>query len=460
MSPTPKLLRTFFALAAATLLVFAALLGMLALKLRQQLRRDVQTREAAAIHAVAQMEISTAQERLQKLGVPFVTADLFAAALESSRLGGVLALQLFDATGTLRQALPPSSAESTVAPGWWEQPLAAPVARYHPAGSLADALGATGPDKRDASHTPLLEVAVPLGSAGEPVVGVARYWLDGSGVAAEFRRIDRSLAGQAGAAFAGGAALVALLLTWAYRRLAAAQRRLLEQSADLTRANEELDFAAKTGALGAISAHLIHGLKNPLAGLEGFVAEAGAERGANGQNQQTAMETARRLRTMVNDVVSVLRDEASGGADYAVPLSEVVQGIELRSSPSASAAGITLRASVTGTAHLPARVANLASLVVANLLANAIEASRTPSDVLLEARAGEGTVDFVVTDAAGGLPANVRDALFRPVRSTKAGGGGMGLAISHRLARHAGGDLRLIRSDATGTVFKLTVPSS
>ena len=41
------------------------------------------------------------------------------------------------------------------------------------------------------------------------------------------------------------------------RENAAANRRLVEQSADLARANQELDFAAKTGALGAISVGLV-----------------------------------------------------------------------------------------------------------------------------------------------------------------------------------------------------------
>jgi signal transduction histidine kinase len=80
--------------------------------------------------------------------------------------------------------------------------------------------------------------------------------------------------------------------------------------------------------------------------------------------------------------------------------------------------------------------------------------------VRLEARTVEVGVEFLVTDSGPGLPLEVRQALFRPVRSTKRGGGGVGLAISYRLARHADGELALVRSDAQGSVFRLFVPAA
>ena len=61
-----------------------------------------------------------------------IAAVIFAAALESSKLRGVLALQLFDPSGGLRQALPdlgPVAPESR----WWRTPPESPEARFHEA---------------------------------------------------------------------------------------------------------------------------------------------------------------------------------------------------------------------------------------------------------------------------------------------------------------------------------------
>lgn len=264
--PAGRPLRPVLGGVVVTLLVLVALVAGLSLRLRQQLRAEVLRREAEALYAVASLAISSSAaagaSSFEQAG-----AVTFAAALESSKLRGVMALQLFDPAGGLRQALPdlgPVPEESR----WWRVPPEVSEARFHAAASLERVFGAEVEPGARPTVAPLIEAVVPLRAnrAGAPALGFARYWVDGGGVAAEFGRMDRRLVALAVPAFGGAAAAVLLVLFWALRRLAA-------QSADLARANAELNFAAKTGALGAISAHLIHGLRNPLAGLEGFVAD-------------------------------------------------------------------------------------------------------------------------------------------------------------------------------------------
>ena len=75
-------------------------------------------------------------------------------------------------------------------------------------------------------------------------------------------------------------------------------------------------------------------------------------------------------------------------------------------------------------------------------------------------RSVQGRSCFSVTDQGPGLPAAVQAALFTPVTSTKAGGTGIGLALSGQLARHLGAELGLVRTGADGTEFCLRLPSS
>ena len=439
--------------------IFGGLIAGLTLQLRDRLRDGVLRREAEAIHAVALMQLGRDSD-LAQFGAEFVLDDMFAAVLESAALRGVLAVQLFDAQGRLRQArpLPPEDAVETR--GWVVAP-AAPTARFVATGTLEMVSPQLAVESRDLGRLPLVEIIVPLHLArgGGAALGVARYWMDGAPVAQEFARMDRRLIVQAGAAFGSGALLLALVLGWAFARLGEAQRQLEAQRSDLARANEELDFAAKTGALGAISAHLIHGLKNPLAGLEGFVAET-ASSGADavsGEACRSAMETTRRLRLLVNEVTTVLRDE-TGTADYPVPIREVLDAARHRVAAAAEQAGVNLQVNSTAEVAVTARTANLAGLVLANLATNAIEASRRGTTVTVEGRAEAGAAVFVVRDQGPGLPLAVQAGLFRPVRSSKRGGGGVGLAISLRLAKHAGGNLELVRSGPAGAEFRLSVP--
>jgi signal transduction histidine kinase len=452
--------RAMLAVVLTTLAVFGALVAGMTWQLRDRLRGEALKRESEAIHSVAMMQLA-ARERVSGPVTRDSIDAMLAAVLESSRLRGVLAVQLFDVSGNLRESEPVGIESGPDAP-WWPIPVRQPQARFHARGSLEAVYGF--PTDEGATRVPLLETVVPLQSnANASPVGFARYWIDGAAVRADLGNMDRGLLWQAGAAFCGGALIIGLVVGWSFRRLEQANTRLVERSADLARANQELDFAAKTGAIGAISAHLIHGLKNPLTGLEGFVADIAPQTNdpARGDAWRTAVDTTRRLRSLVNEVVSVLRDETTGEADYRVPAHEVLERAHSRVAAAAATAGVTLEPlPPPRDLALAGRTANLAQLVLDNLLTNAIEASPRGKCVQLAARPLDGRLEFVVRDEGVGLTPMVRDSLFRPIRSSKPGGGGIGLAISHQLARHAGGSLELAGSGAGGTTFRLIVPAT
>jgi len=302
---------------------------------------------------------------------------------------------------------------------------------------------------------------VPVMRTGHaPFAGAAQFWTDGRALNDEFAELDRRLAQQAALAWLAGAVVIGAALTWAFRRLAAANRELRVRGADLEQANRELMLAAKTSALGTVTAHLIHELKNPVAGLELFMAsqnEAGAHEVSGGE-LAAASDLTRRLRTMINDVVAVLRDEQHG-ANFELTCAEVGELALAKARPAAERRGVRLIADVSHGASLPGRRANLAGLVLHNLLQNAVEAAPADTPVRLGSRAGtEGGVEFMVEDSGPGLPEAIRAQLFRPVASSKPGGSGLGLALSHQLAQQAGGRLELLRSDARGTCFRLILP--
>jgi signal transduction histidine kinase len=308
----------------------------------------------------------------------------------------------------------------------------------------------------------MMEAWVPLrrnGAAG--LVGAAQFWTNGEELAAELNAHDRRLWSQAAIAWLLGSAVIATVLGWALGRLKDANRELRLRSEDLQRANRELVLAAKTSALGAVTAHLMHELKNPLAGLEVIVAgqvEAGmrSEPGSGGE-LAAASELTRRLRTMVNDVVGVLRDEQTG-AEFELTCAEIATHAAAKVQAEADRRGVEVAVAATPDVSLAGRRANLVTLVLRNLLQNALEASAQRGAVTLTGRRVEdGGMEFLVEDRGGGLPRGVRARLFQPCASTKPGGSGLGLALSYQLAQQAGGQLELVHSDERGTSFRLVL---
>lgn len=442
-----------------TTVIFAAVALALTGQLRADLRAQILRREAESLRSMVSLQEERAKDELATFGLGTEPGDWFVLLLETSRLRGVAALRLFDSSGALRDALPMPGFAQIPLDDWRRLEAGESFARLHPLVAL-DSLRIGNVESVPDGGVPLLEVLVPLRVPGRTAFGgVAQYWIDGAAMQHEFSLLDRHLWWRNGVPVALGAALILATLGWAFRRLRAAHREVQARSEDLARANREFSLAAKTSALGTITAHLIHGLNNPLAGLEGYVSsQPNHDDDAAGQEWRTALRTTQRIRTLVNDVVAILREENSGGAKYRMTTAELLAAAEEKIRPLAAARQVTFTSRRDDAGELSGRRGHLALLVLDNLLTNACEATPAGGHVTLWVQCGARDVVFLVEDGGPGLARHVRDQLFQPVASTKPGGGGIGLVLSHSLAQHAGGLLTLEKSDADGCRFRLVIP--
>jgi signal transduction histidine kinase len=451
---------------AAAILVLAAFVTLVSARLRLSLREQVLSREAESMHALVALQQRIAEDEWAELGVSMPAEDRLAVVLQTTKLRGVVAVRIYEPTGLLYAALPAVEDELLSPADWSELEEGRALARLTRQSSLfaqwtAEAGERGAPDEAVEAAPEVLEVLVPLEDAVLPEpAGAAQFLIDPSDVRAQFAAIDRGVVQQAALATIGGGLLLGVLLAWAFARLEAAERQLRRQAEDLRRANEELLLSAKVSAIGAISAHLLHGLSNPLAGIEGFVkAGVGGDgpEATDGQAWREAAETTRRLRAMVNEATALIAAERTAGAPD-LSADEVVSGAVGRTAESARRAGVAVQVGTVDAGELDGRVASLGGLVLVNLLENAVQASSRGAVVRITGAAAPGTIAFDVTDQGPGLAPTVRDQLFRPVTSTKPGGGGIGLALSHELARLAGGALELVSTSPAGTTFRLTLP--
>lgn len=99
--------------------------------------------------------------------------------------------------------------------------------------------------------------------------------------------------------------------------------------------------------------------------------------------------------------------------------------------------------------------AALAARALAPVLDNA---AKHASSVSLAARKVDGLVEISVADDGPGVHAEDSEAIFTPGWSD-GGGSGLGLSLARRIARSAGGDVRLAPS-ARGATFVVTLPAA
>ncbi|WP_305968066.1 MULTISPECIES: HAMP domain-containing sensor histidine kinase [unclassified Mameliella] len=99
---------------------------------------------------------------------------------------------------------------------------------------------------------------------------------------------------------------------------------------------------------------------------------------------------------------------------------------------------------------------------LSNMVRNArqaIVATSQSGEINIAARIEDADWVITVTDTGPGLPPKARDHLFQPFQGgVRKGGSGLGLAIVAELVRGHGGNLRLARTDETGTCFEIRLP--
>jgi len=242
------------------------------------------------------------------------------------------------------------------------------------------------------------------------------------------------------------------------------QRR--ETETDLRRNQAELTHVLRLGAIGEIASTLAHEINQPLAAIANYASAcarwldsgAGSARDLQRGLQLISAEALRAGR-----IVHGLRDlsrKGDGGMDMIDINGAVGRAAELME-PEARQQGISLRLQ-TGEdlARVYADPIQIEQVVL-NLLLNGIESMQaSPVKILSVSTARrDGQVEICVRDTGVGIDPAVGNRVFEPFFTTKPTGLGMGLAISRRIVKAHGGDLRASANpDGRGTTFSFSLP--
>lgn len=239
-----------------------------------------------------------------------------------------------------------------------------------------------------------------------------------------------------------------------------AEAELHRMQADLVAA---LSSRARLAALGEAVAKINHDLRNMLTS-----AQMASDRLAAIGDPKVAQAMPRleraldRAVTLATDVLAYGKTAEAEPQLQALPLHPALDAAAEDAGLSDS--GVRLDADIPKDALISADPDQLHRMLV-NLLRNAREAMEDkggrPGRVTASLRVEDGTSILRLTDDGPGLPDRALANLFQPFSgSARRGGTGLGLAISRELAQAHGGDLKLVETSPTGSVFELTLPGA
>jgi signal transduction histidine kinase len=211
-----------------------------------------------------------------------------------------------------------------------------------------------------------------------------------------------------------------------------------------------------------------HELRTPLTTFRLYT-DLLADNGADGAKRERYVATIRneadRLQHLVENVLSYARLERgrAGGAMESIPVGELLDRARERLARRAEQSGMHLTLDV-GDAARAVRVCvdpSAFERVLYNLVDNACKYAARAADrtIRVAAQCANGRVDVTVRDRGPGIATSDARRLFRPFHKSArdaahtAPGVGLGLALSRRLVRGAGGELCIDTSIQDGACF-------
>ena len=234
-------------------------------------------------------------------------------------------------------------------------------------------------------------------------------------------------------------------------------RQYLAIRSDITarkQAEAQLRQQSALTNLGQLAAVVAHEVRNPLAGLRASLQILDG-RLAQPDNREIIAAMIQRIDDLNEKVEDLLL--------YARPKAPRLHAVDV----GALARDVAISARVaTGNAMAPIDVrggatvyadADMLRAALLNLTMNACQAGGDAT-VDIEVGADGHTCHIAVHDRGPGIPPDVRDRVFEPFFTTRAGGTGLGLAIVKRLLELQDGRIALRDRPGGGTVAEVTVP--
>jgi signal transduction histidine kinase len=250
--------------------------------------------------------------------------------------------------------------------------------------------------------------------------------------------------------------------------MALEQARLFAQLGDrndeIERQKEEL--ADRSDVIRDIVYALAHDLRTPIAAAHVTMAQALS--GAYGELPsgyrdilKTALDANDDERRMVETLLLVARYESGEASTLREPVecNELLSAVADELRPVAEAKGVAVSIETTAPARISADPHEIRR-AIANLMANAIEATPRGGHVTARSSRGDGGIALTVEDDGYGVPEAQRAALFQRFGGRPGSGTGLGLYIVRRIAEQHGGAVTYAPREPGGSTFTITLPAA
>ena len=232
---------------------------------------------------------------------------------------------------------------------------------------------------------------------------------------------------------------------------------------------QQMEASRQMAAVGAFASQISHEIRNPLTSLQLNLQglQRDVERGRIppdlARPVELSLKEVHRLDGVVSGVLSLARPRRTHAARCAVH-AVIEDALEVLR-PQLHAAGVTVDTNLLAARDTVLGDAEDLKSVLLNLCLNSAEAMPHGGNLRVSTESAptpgrEPSILVRVEDDGVGIPADVREEIFKPFFTTKKGGTGIGLSVAARIIEDHNGNLSLADSTESGrgSAFVIELP--
>ena len=222
----------------------------------------------------------------------------------------------------------------------------------------------------------------------------------------------------------------------------------------------QLQIADRLTAIGKISGGVAHEVKNPLNAILLHVEVARAKLAAGDTGVGPQMDIIAREILRLDRVVKTFLDFTRPVELNltTVPLDGLVGEIVDLARPQAASARIRIEVRQQGEGAEVRVDRDLLKQAVLNVVMNAMQAMPHGGELRFESSATAEAAEIRISDTGPGIPADIRDKIFRLYFTTRKEGSGIGLAMTFRIVQLHDGTIDFTSEPGHGTTFAIRLP--
>jgi len=233
----------------------------------------------------------------------------------------------------------------------------------------------------------------------------------------------------------------------------------------LEQAQNALIHSEKMSAFGQMSAGIAHEVKNPLAGILGYVQLSQRKLEEDHpirKNLDIIEKETRRCTDIISNLMRFARQEK--GMYEKLDINKVVEDALDIVDHQLGLKGVKIEKELQGNLPVVEGSANQLQQVLMNFAINsqqAMEKAGGGTFKVATRNAGSDTVEILVSDTGPGIPKDIQDKIFEPFFTTKRAGEGtgLGLAVTYGIIKEHGGDIVIDSDEGKGTTFIVSLPA-